>query len=75
MCHQQTLAIKCSVGRAEGLDLKLFYKQIGDERADKETHGSTMDLFIILTLEEEVCVFDAELQQCDNVFDGHVWAM
>ena len=26
------------------------------------THGSTMDLLIILTLEEEVCGFEAKLQ-------------
>ena len=49
-------------GRAKGFDLKLFHKQVGNEGADWETHGSTMDLFIILTLEEEVCVFEAELQ-------------
>ena len=27
------------------------------------THGSARDLFIILTLEDEVYVFEAELQQ------------
>ena len=35
------------------------------------TNGSTMDLFIILTLEEEVCVFEAKLQQGDYLRDGH----
>ena len=43
-------------GSAKGFDLKLFHKQVGNERADGGTHGSTMYLFIILSLEEEVCV-------------------
>ena len=34
------------------------------------THGSTM--LIIPTLEEEVCVFEAKLQECDNLLYGHV---
>ena len=49
-------------GRAKGLDFELFHKQVGWEGADLGTHGSTMDLFIILTLEEEVCVFGADLK-------------
>ena len=49
-------------GSAKGLDLKLFHKQVDDERADEGTHCSTLNLFIILTLEEEVCVSKAELQ-------------
>ena len=49
-------------GSTKGLDLKLFHKQVGDERVDGGTHGCTLNLFIILTLEEEVCVFEAELQ-------------
>ena len=31
-----------------------------------------MNLFIILTLEEEVSVFKAELQECDNLGYGHL---
>ena len=31
----------------------------------------TMDLFIILTLEEEVGVFQAEFQQCGDALYGH----
>ena len=34
------------------------------------THGSTMDLFVILTLEEEVCVCKAKLQKCDFLWYG-----
>ena len=30
-----------------------------------------MYLFIILILEEEVGVFEAELQECDNLWNGH----
>ena len=62
-------------GRAKGFDLKLFHKQVGNEGADGGTHGSTMDLFIMLTLEEEVCVFEAQLQKCDDVLDGHVGSL
>ena len=51
-----------SGGSAKGFDLKLFHKQDGNEKADGGTHGSTMYLFVILTLEDEVCVFKAELQ-------------
>ena len=40
--------------------------------ADGGTHGCTMDLFIVLTLEEEVGVFEAELQECDNLGYGHL---
>ena len=35
-------------------------------------HGSTMYLFMILTLEEEIGVFKAELQEGDYLWDGHV---
>ena len=59
-------------GSAKDFDLKLFHKQVGNERADGGTHGSTMYLFLILTLEEEVCVFKAKLQYCDDVCNGHV---
>ena len=59
-------------GSAKGLDLKLFHEQVGNEGDDGGTHGCTMNLFVILTLEEEVHVFKAELQQHDNLLDGHV---
>ena len=59
-------------GSAKEFDLKLFHKQVGYEGADGGTHASTMRLFIILTLEEEVCVSNAELQQLDDVWNGHV---
>ena len=48
--------------RAKGLDLKFFHKQVGNKGTDGGTHGIIMDLFIILTLGEEVHVFEAELQ-------------
>ena len=50
----------------------LFHEQVGDEGAEWGTHGCTMNLFVILTLEEEVSIFMAELQQHDNLLDGHV---
>ena len=56
----------------KGLDLKLFHEQVGYEGTDGRTHGSTMNLFIKLTLEEEVCVFKAELLKGDYLLDGHV---
>ena len=31
-------------------------------RTNGRTHGCSMDLLITLTLEEEICVFEAELQ-------------
>ena len=49
-------------GSAKGFDLKLFHEQVGDERPDAGTHGWSLDLFINITLEEEVHVFKAELQ-------------
>ena len=44
------------MGRAKGLDLELFHEQVANEGANGGIHGSTMDLFIILTLEEEISV-------------------
>ena len=55
----------------KGFDLKLLHEQVGYERTNGGTHGSTMDLFIKLTLEEEVCVFKAELQEGSYLLDGH----
>ena len=59
-------------GRAKGLDFKLFYEQVGNEGAKGGTHGSTMDLFIILTLEEKVSVSETKLQECDYLLYKHV---
>ena len=58
--------------RAKGLDFKVFYEQIGSEGNNGGTHGSTMDLFIIHTLEEDVSVFEAILQECDYLLYRHV---
>ena len=60
------------LGRAKVLDFKIFHKQVGNEGNNGETHGTTMDWFIILTLEEEVCLFETELQKCDYFWYGHV---
>ena len=49
-------------GSAKGFDLKLFHEQVGNEGVTRGTHSCTMYLFIILTLEEGVSVFKAELQ-------------
>ena len=43
-------------GTAKALDLKLFHEQVADEGDDGGTHGCTMNLFIILTLEEEISI-------------------
>ena len=49
-------------GGAKSFNFKILHEQVGNERADGRTHGCTMDLFIILTLEEEVSIFKKELQ-------------
>ena len=53
--------------RTDGLYIELFHEQVGNERAKGETHGCTMDLLKILTLEEEVGVFNTELQQSGDL--------
>ena len=50
-------------GRADDLHFKLFNEQVSNKGTKGGTHGSTMDLLIILTLEEEGCVFKAKLQK------------
>ena len=62
-------------GRLEGFSFKLFHEQVGYEGADGGTHGCTMDLFIVLTLEEEVGVFKAELQECDYLWNRHLGSL
>ena len=54
------------------LTLNSSTNRLAMKRATGGTHGSPMDLFIIFTLEEEVCVFEAELQKCDYLLYGHV---
>ena len=49
---------------AKGFYLKPFHKEVSYEGADGVSHSCTLDLFIILTLEEEVSVGEAELQKC-----------
>ena len=55
----------------EGFDFKLFHEDVSYERADGGSHSCTLDLFIILTLEEEVGVGKTELQQGSDLGDGH----
>ena len=59
-------------GTAKGLDFKLFHKQAGNKGVNGGTHDSTMDLFVILTLEEEISVFEVKLHECDCLWYGHV---
>ena len=56
----------------EGFDFKLFHEDVSYERADGGSHSCTLYLFIILTLEEEVSVGKAELQQGGDLGYGHV---
>ena len=49
-------------GGTKGFYLKLFHEDVSYEGADGGSHSCTLDLFIILTLEEEVTVVKAELQ-------------
>ena len=59
-------------GRAKGLDFEVFHEQVGNKRAKRRTCGCTMDLFIILTLEEEVSVFKANSQRVTICGNRHV---
>ena len=59
----------------EGFYFKLFHEDVGYEGADGGTHSCTLDLFIILTLEEEVGVGQAELQQGGDLLDGHAGSL
>ena len=54
---------------AKSFDLKLFHEHVCNERTNRGTHSSTLNLFIIPTLEEEVCVIKAELQKGDYILD------
>ena len=55
----------------EGFDFKLFHEDVSYEGAGGGSHSCILYLFIILTLEEEVGVGKAELQQGDDLGDGH----
>ena len=55
----------------KGFYINLFHEQVCYKGTNGETHSSTLDLFIKLTLEEEVCVFKAELQKGNYVLNGH----
>ena len=56
-------------GRADGLCFKLFHEQVGNQGANGGFHGCTMELFKILTLEQEVAIL--RLQQGDDFLDSH----
>ena len=47
----------------KGFDFKLFHEDVGYEGADGGSHSCTLCLLIILTLEEEVGLGEAELQE------------
>ena len=49
----------------------LIMTKVGYEGTDGGTHSSTLDMFIKLTLEDDVCVFKAELQKGNYALNGH----
>ena len=59
----------------KGFDFKLCHEDVGYEGADGGSHSCTLDLFIILTLEEEVGVGQAELQQGGDLLNGHAGSL
>ena len=56
-----------SGGRTDGLNFELFHEQVSNKGANGRVHNCTIDLFKILTLEEEVDV----LRQ--NSSKGMIW--
>ena len=56
-------------GRTDDLNFELFHEQVCNNGANGGTYGCTIDLFEILTLEEEVCVFKAKLKQDNDLKD------
>ena len=58
-------------GSVDGLDFTLFHEQVDHHDADGGTHSYSMYPFKIFTLEEEICIFKAEFQQCSNLLYGH----
>ena len=61
--------------RVEGFDFKPFHKEVCYEGADGGSHSCTLNPFIILTLEEEVGVGEAELQQGSDLGYGHAGSL
>ena len=55
----------------DGFNFKLFHEDVYYEGADGGSHSCTLYLFIILALEEEVGMGKVELQQGDDLGDGH----
>ena len=51
------------MGEAKGLDFELFHKQVSNEGANGGTHGSTMDLFIILNFLFQFIILTLEDQE------------
>ena len=51
-------------GSADGFGFKLFHEEVSHNEADGRTHGCTMHVSIILTLEEVIGIFR---QNCSNV--------
>ena len=48
-------------GWIDGLDFQLFHEQLGHNGTDGRTHGYLLYVLIILTFEEEIGIFKAEL--------------
>ena len=59
----------------KGFYFKLFHEDVSYEGAGGGTHSCTLDLFIILTLEEEVGVGQAGLHQGGDLLDGHAGSL
>ena len=57
--------------RADGFGFKLLHEQISNKRDNGGAHGCTMDLFKVHTLEEEVGIFEAKLQQSNDLYYRH----
>ena len=60
---------------AKAFYLKHFHKEVSYEGADGGSDSCTLDLFIILTLEEQVSVGESELQRCGDLLNGHVGSL
>ena len=58
-------------GGTKGFYLKLFQEDVGYEGPQ----SCTLDLFIILTLEKEVNVGEAELQEGGDLWYGHAGSL
>ena len=62
-------------GGAKGFHFRLFHEDVGYEGADGGSHSCNLDLFIILTLDEEIGVGETELHQGSDLWDGHVGSL